>query len=105
MGELLKHVAAEARTEELKMQMRKEGSAFLTHREVRAQEAVYRILSLPMKQLSRSVVFVDTNSKHERIAVLKDSNALKDLADDDTNVFQKSLIDMSTGHMNSNPCV
>ena len=93
MGELLKRVAAEARTEELKMQMRKVGSAFLTHREVSAQEAVYRILSLPMKQFSRSVVFVDTNPKHERIAVLKDSNALKDLDDADTDVFQKSLID------------
>ena len=93
MGELLKRVAAEARTEELKMQMRKVGSAFLTHREVSAQEAVYRILSLPMKQLSRSVVYVDTNPKHERIAVLKDSNLLKDLDDADTNVFQKSLID------------
>lgn len=93
MGELLKHVAAEARTEELKMQMRKVGSAFLTHREVSAQEAVYRILSLPMKQLSRTVVFVDTNPKHERIAVLKNSTILKDLDNDDTNVFQKSLID------------
>ena len=69
MGELLKQVAAEARTEELKMQMHKVGSAFLTHREVSAQEAVYRILSLPMKQLSRSVVYVDTNPKCERIAV------------------------------------
>ena len=44
MGELLKHVAAETRTKELKMQMRKVGSAFLTHREISAQEAVYRIL-------------------------------------------------------------
>ncbi len=56
MGELLKNVAAEVRTEELKIQMRKVGSAFLTHREVSAQEAMYRILSLPMKWLSRSVV-------------------------------------------------
>lgn len=63
MGELLKRVASEARTEELKVQMRKVGSAFLTHREVSAQEAVHRILSLPMKQQSRSVVFVDTNQK------------------------------------------
>ena len=55
MGELLKRVAAEARTDELKTQLRKVGSAFLTHREVSAQ-AVYRLLSLPMKQLSRSVV-------------------------------------------------
>ena len=51
MGVLLKHVASEARTQELKSQMRKVGSAFLTHREVSAQEAVYR-LSLQMKQLS-----------------------------------------------------
>ena len=42
MGELLKRVAAEARTDELKTQLRKVGSAFLTHREVSAQEAVYR---------------------------------------------------------------
>ena len=69
MGELLKRVAAEARTEELKKQLRKVGSAFLTHREVSAQEAVYRLLSLPMKQLSRSVIFVNTNPKKERIAV------------------------------------
>ena len=58
-----------------------------------AQEAVYCILSLPMKQLSRSVVFVDTNPKHERIAVLKNPDFLNQLEDDDTNVFQKYLID------------
>ena len=46
-----------------------------------------------MKQLSRSVVYVDTNPKHERIAMLKGNNLLKDLDDADTNVFQKSLID------------
>ena len=57
MGELLKQVAHEAKTDELKEQMKKVGSAFLTHREVSAQEAAYRLLSLPMKQLSRSVVF------------------------------------------------
>ena len=46
-----------------------------------------------MKQLSRSVVFVNTNPKHERIAVLKSHDSLSQLDDDDTNVFQKSLID------------
>ena len=45
---------------------------------------------LPMKQLTRSV---DTNPKQDRIAVLKDNTALSQLSDDDTNVFQKSLID------------
>ena len=93
MVELLKQVAAEARTDELKTQLRKVGSAFLTHREVSAQEAVYRLLSLPMKQLNRCVVFVNTNPKHERIAVSKNPDLLSQLEDDDTNVFQKSLID------------
>ena len=83
IGELLKMVAAECRTDELNDQLRKVGSAFLTHRDVSAQEAVYRILSLPMKQLSRYVLFVDTNSKRERIAVLKDSASLSRLDDND----------------------
>ena len=47
-----------------------------SYREVSAQEAVYRIMSLPMKQLSRSVVFVNTNPKHEQIAVLKSHGSL-----------------------------
>ena len=49
MGELLKRVATEARTDELKVQLRKVGSAFLTHRELSAQEAVYRLLSIPVE--------------------------------------------------------
>ena len=93
MGELLKRVAAEARTDELKKQLRKIVAAFVSHTEVSAQEAVYRILSLPMKQLSRSVLFVNTNPKYERIGVLNNNDSLSQLNDDDTDVFQKSLID------------
>ena len=48
MGVLLKQVAAEVRTGELRTQLRKIGSAFLDHREVSAQEVAYRILSMPM---------------------------------------------------------
>ena len=93
MGVLLKQVAAEVRTEELRKQLKKIGTAFLDHREVSAQEAAYRILSLPLKQLSRSVVFVDTNPKKNRIAVLKKQDAINQLDGDDTDVFQRSLID------------
>ena len=46
-----------------------------------------------MKQLSRSVVFIDSSPKNERIAVLKDYKSLSKLDDHDINVFQKSLID------------
>ena len=48
---------------------------------------------MPMKHLSRSVVFTNTNPKDERIAVLKDKKSLEELTDNDTDVFQKSLID------------
>ena len=41
----------------------------------------------------KSVVFVNTNPKNERIAVLKNKDSLSQLNDDDTDVFQKSLID------------
>ncbi len=44
MNYLLKQVAAEVRTEELKIQLRKVGSAFLNHREVSTQEAMTNIL-------------------------------------------------------------
>ena len=51
MGQLLKRVASEARTDEIKQQLRKVGLTFLffnPYREVSPQETVYRILSLPM---------------------------------------------------------
>ena len=38
-------------------------------------------------------MFIDTNPKSERIAVLKNKEMLSQLEDDDTDVFQKSLID------------
>ena len=90
-GEILKRVASEVTTQQLKAQIKKVGSAFLSHGEIGAQETVNCVLSLPMKQLSRAVVFVDTNPKSERIAVLKDSVTLSQLEDDDTDVFQTSL--------------
>ena len=40
MGVLLKHVASEARTEELKSQIRKVGSAFLTHIGVHKKQCI-----------------------------------------------------------------
>ena len=93
MGELLKQAASEDRTAQMAQQLRRVGTVFLNHREVRAQEAVYRLLSLPMKKLTRDVVFINTTPKSERITVLKSSKYLNDLEDDDTNVFCKSIID------------
>ena len=93
MGQLLKSVTEEVMGEELRSQLKKVGTAFLSHRELSAQEAVYRILSLPLKMLSRSVVYVDSNTKEDRIAVLKDDPFLIMLDENDTNIFKKSLTD------------
>ena len=41
-----------------------------SHREVSAQEAAYRIRSLPLKQLSRIVVFINTASKEDRVSLI-----------------------------------
>ena len=62
MSELLKQVGNESRTEDIPEQLRRCGSAFLHNREVSSQEAAYRLLSIPMKQLSPSIVFLNTNA-------------------------------------------
>ena len=57
MCELLKQVGRESRNEDITKQVRQLGSAFLHNCEVSAQEAAYRLLSIPIKQSSRSVFF------------------------------------------------
>ena len=46
-----------------------------------------------MYGLSRAVQFVDVNSSKTRIGVLRKQEELKQLDDNDTNVFLKSLMD------------
>jgi hypothetical protein len=62
MSELLKQVGNESRSEDITEQLRRLGSAFLHNREVSAQETAYRLLSIPMTQLSRSVVSLVSSS-------------------------------------------
>ena len=53
MGELLKQVSKEYGNEHIRTQLRHFGLVFLDHREVIAQEAVYRVATLmPFKQLT-----------------------------------------------------
>ena len=86
MSELLRRVAVVKTSRRL-------GSVFLNHRELSAQEAVYRILSLPLKMLSRKVVFVNTSPKQERVSLLKHADQLANLETDSEDIYQTSLID------------
>ena len=79
MSELLRQVSREHRGEDIKVQLKKLKAVFLNHREVGAQEAVYRILSLPLKQLSRKVIFINSSPKQERVTMLKSTYQLEKL--------------------------
>jgi DNA replication protein DnaC len=93
MGELLKQVSKECGGEDIRTQLKRLGSVFLNHREVSAQEAVYRILSLPLKQLSRKVVFVNTAAKEDRVSLLKPINQIQSMDENSEDIYQTSFID------------
>ena len=68
----------------------KEISAVLDkHREVSIQEAVYRLLSLPMTKSSIRVKYVSTIHPHFRDGLLRAK--IEDLPDDDDSIFHTSL--------------
>ena len=77
MSELLKKVAEESRRDDIKSKLKKVGSAFLNNREVSAQEAAYRRLSLLLKKASRKVVFVNAVPKDKRVFMLLELNVNK----------------------------
>ena len=85
---------SECSSEEIRTQLRHIGSVFLNHCEVSAQEAVYRIFSMPLKQLSRKVVFINTAAKEDRVSLLKSIGQIKNMEKDSEYIFQASLIDM-----------
>ena len=91
MSKLLKKVADECR-DDLRGKLRKLGSVSLDNREVSAQEAAFRWLSLPLKYASRKVVFVNTAPKSKRVSMLKSQSVLADMEDNDQNVFCTSLL-------------
>ena len=58
-----------------------------------AQEAVYRLLSLHLKDSNCSVVFVNTSPPESQVSILQPVEELFDCDSDDENVFKLSLID------------
>jgi len=63
MSDLLRNACEKARLKNntLKQQVCLIGNKFLNNVEISAQEAVYLLLQLPLKRLSRQIVFVNTN--------------------------------------------
>ena len=71
MSQLLEATLQEARNEnlEVKEQLKKMGSSYLSHREISAQEAVYRALSMPLKCFSRDTIFIPAHKNCTRMSV------------------------------------
>ncbi|XP_065942854.1 uncharacterized protein [Magallana gigas] len=69
MGMVLKQtkIEAEEGNESARTTLKKIGSAYLNHREVSAQEAVYRVCNLNMKECSRKVVFIPVGDNPTRL--------------------------------------
>ena len=93
MSEILKQAAKEVQGETIRVQSRKLGSVFLTHREVSAQEASYRGLSMPLRSCSRKVIFVNTDVPEKRIGLILPEKLLSDKDEDDEDIRCKNMID------------
>ncbi|XP_061170933.1 uncharacterized protein LOC133180419 [Saccostrea echinata] len=70
MGMLLKQTQLEAAEGNLSAHdtIKRVGSAYLNHREVSAQEAVYRVCNLKMKESSRKVIFIPVGENPTRLS-------------------------------------
>ena len=64
----------------IKQQVHDASNKFLNSVEISEQEAVYVVLQLPMRKVSRSVIFINT-SPAERVELLKSLSEIKNLSD------------------------
>ncbi|KAI4883077.1 hypothetical protein NFI96_008887 [Prochilodus magdalenae] len=98
MGLLLSHTQKEATEQgnlDAKQALRKLGSVFLHNREVSAQESVYRLTNMSLKEASRKVQFIPTGDNVVRMSLplhIIQTRAEYD-ADDDQNIWMNSITD------------
>jgi len=92
MGEVLRSAKKKHSDKDIRTLMKKIGSVFLTHREVSAQEAVFRLLGLTMLSCSIKRVFVPTDLPDNRVRILKPSQYLEILDLDSENVYMTGII-------------
>ncbi|XP_062567225.1 uncharacterized protein LOC134229488 [Saccostrea cucullata] len=104
MGMLLKQTKLEAEEGnfDARQTMKKIGSAYLNHREVSAQEAVYRVCNLKMKECSRKVAFVPVGDNPVRLSkplsqlknkTKKDVEIIDDDDDDEDDIWMTNILE------------
>lgn len=65
----------------------------LTHREMSTDEAIHRLLSIPLTESNRKVIFLPTELPEQRTRLLKSKKELESLPDDSVDIFQTSIVD------------
>ena len=69
------------------------GTTVLKHRRLSAQEATYRLGTMPLVQSSRKIVYLNVRLPHKQYRMLKSSEQLAELPDDSTEIFAPNLIE------------
>ena len=107
MGEVLKNASKEIGNADMCKQMRYIGAKYLNHREISAQETSYRLLSLPLRKLSRQVVYIPTCEQSKRVRFLKPKASLVRLENEDEDVYCTNIIDRykDRSHTVENMCL
>lgn len=72
---------------------RAQGNAYVKGQEIGAPQTVAMLLGFPFKPASAATVFVDTSPPEERVAVVKDADALKAMDAGSTDITYASIID------------
>ena len=93
MGEVLKSVARECRSEPVAQQLKKIAKAFVGNRVFGAPEAAMRAASMWLMKKSRKVTFVDSNMRDDRVSLPKNEKQLSDMNDEEDNVYMTSIHD------------
>ena len=94
MSALLEADAKEARKEnsDIKKQVRHIGNVFSNSVEVGAQEVIYLALQIPLKKLTREVVYINTCASRERVFLLKPKSVLDELPAESTNIESDNIV-------------
>lgn len=78
---------AQRRDDSLYQVLRSIANGFIGRQEVSAQEAIFHILSLPLRFSSRTCEFINTNAPDKRVVILKLADRLASLPEGSKDVF------------------
>ena len=95
-SQTITNAAKEARNSNLSVRdsLRKVGAAFLSTREVSAQECVYRCMpELWLRKTFPKTIFVSTDLPQNRLRIPKSQDELDELEDDSTDIFKSNIIE------------